>query len=181
MTYQTPAVGIPGVVDAPSGTSNTPRTQITNFDITTRSYYQVDFSKYVSSAWGSHDIKVGGGTQKTVNKVDVGYPGNGYVFVYWNAALQRNDGTTDRGQYGYYEVDDIGTRGTTGGTMNNLYIQDRWKIHPRITPEPGTANRERACSVVQTAPFATTRSPLTSRRRCRPAWASASMSSATAS
>jgi hypothetical protein len=32
---------------------------------------QADFSKYVSSFWGSHDIKIGGGVQKNVNKVDV--------------------------------------------------------------------------------------------------------------
>jgi hypothetical protein len=136
VTYQTPAtpdLGVPADLVGPSGRFNTQRLQNTFFDTTTRTYYQVDFSKFVSDFFGRHDIKIGGGTQKTVNKVDVSYPGGGYVYVFWNAALQRNDGTTDRGQYGYYEVHNIGTRGSTGGTINNLYIQDRWRIHPRVT------------------------------------------------
>lgn len=39
------------------------------------------------------------------------------MFVYWNTPLQLNDGTSDRGQYGYYEVHDFGTRGMTGGNI----------------------------------------------------------------
>jgi hypothetical protein len=136
VTYQTPAtaaLGVPAELVGPSGRFNTQRLQNTFFDITTRTYYQVDFSKFVSNFFGGHDIKIGGGTQKTVNKVDVSYPGGGYVFAFWDTALQRNDGTTDRGQYGYYEVHNLGTRGSTGGTISNLYIQDRWRIHPRVT------------------------------------------------
>jgi hypothetical protein len=38
-----------------------------------------------------------------------------------------------RGIYGYYTVNDIGVEGSTGGTMHNLYIQDQWRILPRLT------------------------------------------------
>lgn len=136
VTYQTPAAGVEGLpanMQQPAGFFNTPRTQQTFFDITTRTYVQADFSKYVSGFLGSHDIKIGGGVQKNVNKVDVSYPGGGYVFVYWNTPLQLNDGTADRGQYGYYEVHNFGTRGTTGGNIQNLYIQDHWRVRPNLS------------------------------------------------
>jgi len=132
ITFQTPPTSIvglpPDLASAAAGWYNTPRTQQTFFDVTTRSYFQVDFSKFIGHAWGSHDIKAGGGTSKGVNKVNISYPGGGFVFVYWNQAFR---GQT--GQYGYYEVDNIGTVGSAGGTQNNLYIQDHWRIHPRLT------------------------------------------------
>lgn len=131
VTYQTSGedmTDFPSQFRLPNGSFNTRRTQQTNFDLTTRTYYQIDFTKYIGSFFGSHDIKVGGGTQKTVNKVDVRYPGEGYVFIFWDGEFRE-----DRGKYGYYEVDNIGTEGTTGGTISNLYIQDRWRIHPRVT------------------------------------------------
>lgn len=139
ITYQAPATGITGIPESlrqPAGFQNTPRTLNTFYDIATRTYYQVDYSKFLSSALGHHDIKIGGGTQKTVNKMDVTYPG-AFVWVFWNTAMQRNDGTSDRGPYGYYEVHDYGTRGSTGGTINNLYIQDHWRVHPRVSASLG--------------------------------------------
>jgi len=125
----------PDLANQPQGFTTTPRTQITYFDIATRSYFQVDASKYVGSFWGSHDIKGGYGIIKNVNRVDVSYPGEGYVYVYWNQLFTPTGAlnTPVRGTYGYYEVDNIGTRGSTGGTMNSLYLQDHWRIHPRVS------------------------------------------------
>jgi hypothetical protein len=138
ITFQTAPTGIPGLppelAGAQQGFYTTPRTQQTYWDIATRTYYQIDFSKFIGRMMGSHDLKLGVGTVKNVNKVNVAYPGSGYVYVYWNQAY--HPPTTDlnlRGPYGYYEVDDVGTRGSTGGTMTNLYIQDHWRIHPRVT------------------------------------------------
>jgi Carboxypeptidase regulatory-like domain/TonB-dependent Receptor Plug Domain len=137
-TFQTAPTGIvglpPDLANQQAQYSNLPRRQNTFYDIATRTYYQIDFSKYVGSFWGSHDIKAGGGTIKNVNKVNVAYPGGGYVFVFWNRSFTPTGAlnTPVRGTYGYYEVDDIATRGTTGGTMNNIYLQDRWRIHPRV-------------------------------------------------
>lgn len=132
ITFNTPPTGIvglpPDLANAAQGWYNTPRTQQTFYDVTTRSYFQVDFAKFVGHAWGSHDIKIGGGSSKGVNNVNISYPGGGYVYVYWNQSYQGQ-----RGQYGYYEVDNIGTMGSAGGTQNNLYIQDHWRIHPRLT------------------------------------------------
>lgn len=136
VTYQAPSVGIAGLDPAlqqPQGFLNTPRTQQTFYDIAARTYVQADYSKYLSGFLGSHDIKIGVGTQKNVNKVDVSYPGGGYVYVYWNQNLALPTGGVDRGTYGYYEVHNIGTRGVSGGKMTNMYIQDHWRIHPRVS------------------------------------------------
>src|SRR4051794_27201391 len=88
ITFQTAPTGIvgldPSIANQQQGYFNTARTQNTYFDISTRSYFQVDASKYIGSAWGSHDIKGGYGLIKNVNKVDVSYPGGGYVFVNFN-------------------------------------------------------------------------------------------------
>jgi len=139
ITFQTSPANVPGLdpslASQQAGFFNTPRIQSTNYDISTRSYFQTDFSKYIGSAWGSHDLKLGYGLIKNVNKVDVAYPGGGYVFVYFNQAFTPSGAlnTPVRGTYGYYEVDDLGTRGSTGGTMNSMYIQDHWRVHPRVS------------------------------------------------
>jgi hypothetical protein len=124
----------PDLANASAGYYNTRRTQQTFFDIATRTYYQIDFSKYAGNFFGSHDLKLGVGTIKNVNKVDVSYPGGGYVYAFWGQKYTAPGSTESQGgQYGYYEVDNIGTRGSTGGTMTNMYIQDHWRIHPRVS------------------------------------------------
>src|SRR5581483_1904620 len=60
--------------------------------------------------------------------VDEAYPQGGYVLVNWDRAFRQQ-----RGAYGYYEIDDIGTRGSTSNNIISLYIQDKWRILPRLT------------------------------------------------
>jgi hypothetical protein len=112
--------------------NNTPRLRNTYFDLVTRTYVQLVGSKF-GTFWGQHNIRGGWGFDKTVNKVDDAYPGGGYVRVFWNTALNTPLGPAQRGTYGYYEMNDTGTRGVTGGTMNHLFIQDQWRIVPRLT------------------------------------------------
>jgi hypothetical protein len=138
--YQATALGLPFTSSIPanlrlgSGAAvNVPRLQNTFHDLTTRAFGQVDYSVF-GHFLGQHDLKIGAGLQKIVNNVDVGYPGGGYVFVFWDKSYTSNaTKQTQRGTYGYYEVDDIGTRGTTGAGIKNMYIQDKWRITPRLT------------------------------------------------
>jgi len=123
--------GLPNGLDAAQAQySNTPRLSQSFYDIAARTYVQVDYSKYVGNFLGSHDLKLGVGTQKNVNKSDTGYPGNGYVFVYFGQGYPTN---ANKGQYGYYTVTNVGTRGSIGAHMTNMYIQDHWRIHPRVS------------------------------------------------
>ena len=41
----------------------------------------------------------------------------------------RPPGLTDRGPYGYYEVNDFGTRGEASADILSLYVQDQWTIN----------------------------------------------------
>jgi hypothetical protein len=138
--WGTPSIGIAGL--APSlqlakGSTTIPRVQNTFFDIATRTNLQLDLSKIVRFG-GQHDFKAGVGRMKMVNNVNLAYGGGGYVTLYWNTPY--NDTVTKQsytGTYGYYTVDDIGTKGTTGGTIDNFYVQDRWKATSRLSLDLG--------------------------------------------
>jgi hypothetical protein len=134
-----PSVGIPGLdpsLQQPKGYTTTPRVQTTLFDISTRNLVQADFSKLIRLG-GTHDFKLGIGRQKNVNKVDISYPGGGYITLYWNSQLTLPDESFASGPYGYYQNDDIGTKGSTGGTIDHIYIQDRWKMTQRLSIDVG--------------------------------------------
>jgi outer membrane receptor protein involved in Fe transport len=138
-TYQTPTFGIPGIpgnLQGPQGTQNTPRAQITNFDTTKQSFIQLDYNHAFNVA-GSHLIKGGWGIRRQENNVDLGYPG-GYVFLFWGQSFTSTvTQQTGTGQYGYYLVADRGTRGDVTAYIQNLYVQDAWTITPRLTVNLG--------------------------------------------
>jgi hypothetical protein len=132
VSYQTSAVGLGYPIAADQlggvGFQNTPRIQLSEFDHTKRGYVQADFIKAFTMG-GSHNFKGGVGYQHTANDVKVAYPGGGYVWVYWDRSFTSNDtGRTDRGPYGYYEVDDRGVQGQTSADIWSLYVQDQWTI-----------------------------------------------------
>jgi hypothetical protein len=131
-TSATSLTNIPANLRQPIGFNNTPRLINTFHDLATRTYFQADFSKF-GNFLGQHNIKLGTGVSKTVNNVDTAYPGKGFVQVYWGATFTSPTLGRNTGTYGYYAVNDRGTRGTTGGTIRNIYIQDQWRILPRLT------------------------------------------------
>jgi Carboxypeptidase regulatory-like domain/TonB-dependent Receptor Plug Domain len=145
-----PGTGVPGLApefQLAKGATTIPRQQNTFFDIATRTNLQVDVSKIVRLG-GTHDFKAGFGRQKMVNNVNLAYGGGGYVTLYWNTPyadpVTKKDYT---GKYGYYTLDDIGTKGTTGGTIDNIYFQDRWKATSRLSLDLGLRlERERVPS-----------------------------------
>ncbi len=131
-TSATALTNIPAHLRQPIGFNNTPRQINTFHDLTSRTYFQADFSKY-GNFLGQHNIKVGGGVSKTVNNVDSAYPGQGLVQIYWNSTFSSPTLGRNTGTYGYYAVTDRGVRGSTGGKINNFYIQDQWRIVPRLS------------------------------------------------
>jgi hypothetical protein len=129
---QTLPIDIPVDLQQGLGFSNTPRQINTFHDLTTRTYIQGDINKF-GNWFGQHDFKAGAGYSKTVNNVNETYPGGGYVRVFWNASFPSPTLGPQRGQYGYYEVNDQGTRGSTGAGIGNFYFQDHWRVIPRLT------------------------------------------------
>ena len=132
--WNTPSIGVSGVpaeLQLPNGTQNTPRVLITNKDQTKTGFVQVDYNHAFSAA-GSHLIKGGVGLRHTTNEVDSTYPG-GYVLLNWGRSFASNTGETGTGAYGYYEVNDRGTRGVVDANMPSLYLQDTWTLGNRVT------------------------------------------------
>jgi hypothetical protein len=132
--WQSSSIGIPGVppdLQQPNGFRTPSAAQIA-YDITTRTYVQADFSQLVNLG-GQHNFKFGVGVQKNVNNVFDAWVGeNGRIQLFWDLEFRG-----DRGQYGYYSVDDAATRGSAGATITHLYVQDSWRIHPRLTINAG--------------------------------------------
>jgi len=132
-TYMRTSVGaanIPTALQGPIGTTNTPRTIINNFDKVKRGFFNADYNHLFSAA-GTHQLKGGVGFQRSVNDVDVAYPG-GYVYIYWNDTFASPFQGRQTGTFGYYRVDDFGTRGAVGGNISSLYAQDTWAVTPRL-------------------------------------------------
>jgi outer membrane receptor protein involved in Fe transport len=128
--WRTSSVGLAGVppeLQQPYGYT-TPSSAWVEHDLTTRTYVQADFSQFFH-AGGQHNFKFGIGTQKNVNNViDHWFGSGGRTRLYWDTTYRG-----DRGQYGYYFTEDGYTRGATGAHITHLYVQDAWRVHPRLT------------------------------------------------
>ncbi|HVN77737.1 MAG TPA: carboxypeptidase regulatory-like domain-containing protein [Terriglobia bacterium] len=135
--YRSSAIGLPFEIppdmQQPNGWYNVPPITVNYFDITSRGYFQGDFSK-IFHLGGTHNLKGGAGFAKNVNIVNTGYQGGGYeTRIYWDRSFTNFAGEAGRGTYGYYALRVLGTQGSAGSTIDNLYIQDQWRIHPRLS------------------------------------------------
>ncbi len=136
--WQASSIGIPGVPADLQKAYNysTPSAAQTQWDITTRTYAQADFSQVVKFA-GWHNLKVGVGTTKNVNNVNISKNGkDGRVLLYWGMTCP-SCVAPKTGTYGYYVVQDYSVKGTTGASIDHFYIQDSWRILPRLTINVG--------------------------------------------
>ena len=135
-SYQTPTTPLNAVIPPAlqGGTNvagvNTPRAQITEFDTTKRSFFDVDYN-HVVSAGGLHTFKAGYGFQHVENDINSYYPG-GYVSIFWDRSFTFG-GQTGRGTYGYYEVNDRRIKNKAGSSIHSLYAQDQWTVNDRLT------------------------------------------------
>jgi hypothetical protein len=137
ITYRTSSIGLAGVpanLQGGVGFTNTPQVSQTFYDLTTTAIGQLDVS-YTGKFAGLHNIKAGTGVMKFVNSVNRSRNGGVYIDVYWDrdfASLVPGVGT-GRGAYGYYEVNALGTIGSTGAGIKNIYFQDQWRVTNRLT------------------------------------------------
>lgn len=121
---------LPAALQGPSGLTNTPRAQITDFDTTKRANFNIDYNRALN--WGGlHTIKAGYGLQHVVNDINSYYPG-GYVNIFWGRSFAFG-GQTGTGTYGYYEVNDRRITNKAGSNIHSLYVQDQWTIGQKLT------------------------------------------------
>jgi outer membrane receptor for ferrienterochelin and colicin len=147
-TYQTPTTPLNAVLPPAlqGGTNvagvNTPRAQITDFDLTKRSAFDVDYN-HSFSLKGYHTLKAGYGFQHTVNDINSFYPG-GYTEIFWDRSFTFNGVTTGRGIYGYYAVNDRAITNKAGSDIHSLYVQDQWTVGSRLTLNLGLRTEHEA-------------------------------------
>lgn len=133
VAYQTSSVGyvaIPPALQGPIGTQNTPRAGIAGFDKTARADLGIVYNR-AFQAGGSHTLKAGAGYQRSLADAAYAYPG-GYVLLYWDRTFSFG-GSSGRGAYGYYEVNDRGYQGAARSDMVSLFVQDQWMVNARLT------------------------------------------------
>ena len=134
--YAASSVGLAGVsaqYQQPAGYSNLPRTSVADHDLTTRKYINLELTT-VLQAGGTHGLKFGGGWSRSTNDVQLAYPNGGFVTLFWDQSFtSQATGQTSRGAYGYYTIDDQGTIGQTGSDINHVFVQDSWRVTPRLT------------------------------------------------
>jgi hypothetical protein len=139
--YSTSSVGLAGVppqFQQPAGYTNLPRIEINDHDITTRTFVDLSLTR-VATFGGQHQFKGGFGYSRATNDVEVAYPNGGFVTVFWDQTFTSDvPGVgSGRGTYGYYSIDDFGTKGKTGANILSLFIQDNWMVTPRLTLNVG--------------------------------------------
>jgi hypothetical protein len=122
--------GFPSSLIGAALQDNTPRAQITDFDTTKRSTFNVDFNQALQG-FGFHQIKGGYGLQHTVNDINSFYPG-GYVNIFWGSSFTFG-GQTGTGTWGYYEVNDRRIQNKAGNNIHALYVQDQWTVGTKLT------------------------------------------------
>ncbi|HLA76055.1 MAG TPA: TonB-dependent receptor [Vicinamibacteria bacterium] len=116
-------------------------------DATTRNEYKRDYvgidATMFFNGLGEHQIKGGFQTEKISNDVDQGYNAD-RILYYAGRTYRTSTGQTVSGQYGYFRLLNISTLGKVESRNEALFIQDTWKVIPRLTLNIGVrAEHER--------------------------------------
>lgn len=96
-----------------------------------RDYVGVDATWYVT-AGGEHQIKGGYQTERIANDVQRGYNAD-RILYYAGRPYLTSTGQQVRGQFGYFRLLNISTLGAVASRNDALFIQDTWRVTPRVT------------------------------------------------
>jgi hypothetical protein len=100
-------------------------------DLYTRDYIGADATWYVRAA-GDHQIKGGFQTERIGNDVQSGYNAD-RILYYAGRPYLTSTGQQVQGTYGYFRLLNISTLGKVASRNNALFIQDTWRVTPRVT------------------------------------------------
>ena len=133
-TASTPA----GIADLPAEFQRTPGftsgilvTDATARDEYIRDYMGIDATYYVNLG-GEHQFKAGFSTERIANDVQSGYNAD-RILYYAGRPYTTSGGQTVQGRYGYFRLLNISTLGDVATRNDALFIQDTWRVTPRVT------------------------------------------------
>lgn len=107
-----------------------------NFDVSTRTTYDIDASFVGLNFAGRHNFKVGYQDNKLFNNVSNGYTDLGIIQLFYDrdvAALSGAPVTPTAGNLGSGLLQRFGTVGSASSKNQALYAQDSWQVLTRLT------------------------------------------------
>ncbi|WP_162179884.1 TonB-dependent receptor [Bryobacter aggregatus] len=89
---------------------------------------------YLANWKGQHTIKTGYQMNRLHNDVQRDYWPDGNIQIFWDLAYPTvTRPGTYRGTYGYYIDRHMETSGRVSSTNHSIYLQDSWRVSPRLT------------------------------------------------
>jgi hypothetical protein len=102
-------------------------------DQTTRHGINADLT-YLASFFGQQHTFKGGYSWERIGENELSNYTNGRFQVYWGQPFSRASITNVNGIYGYYTWEDgVRVDSNVHGRNQGFYLQDDWRIHPRVT------------------------------------------------
>lgn len=137
VTYQTASANaytpVPSSVAFGNGYSNVSTTLGTIRDQTTRHGVNADLT-YIASFFGQQHTFKGGYSFERIGENKFQDYTNGRFLINWGQPFNRAQISNVRGVYGYYTWEDgVRIDSNVNGRNQGFYIQDDWRIHPRVT------------------------------------------------
>ena len=105
-----------------------------NYDVSTRTTFDVDASFIGINAFGRHNIKTGYQFNRLFNTVDQGYADLGIVQLFYGRAITGLTGqAATAGNLGSGYIQRFGTIGEASSKNQSIFVQDTWQIAQRLT------------------------------------------------
>ena len=137
LTYQTSASQayspVPASANFGTNYTNVSTTLATARDQTTRHGINADLT-YITTFFGQQHTFKGGYSFERIGENKLSDYTNGRFLVDWGLPFNRAQITNVRGTYGYYTWEDgVKVNSDVHGRNQGFYVQDDWRIHPRVT------------------------------------------------